>query len=242
MPDIVDLLQTTARPGTSELDVAWVEKRARRLRGQQRARRALATLAVLAAVPLVLSLPGREEALEQLPATEPSTTAEPASTVSPSPEASTTAVGPTPTAGPSDAATAQPSDTPSSEPTPRASDQDSSPPPPVATTYPPADSCHVSTATLLPDQTDSCQFTAQRAGGWLLVRDSGAGVIQPEDAVVEVRRAGVVTRYLTGDNLQSGKGCRSDVVRPGDLVKVTVHQTSRGYQRFDLGAGAGYGC
>jgi hypothetical protein len=242
VPDIVDLLQTTARPGTSELDLAWLERRARRLRGQQRARRTLAAIAVLAAVPLVLSLPGHQDALEQLPATEPSTATEPTPRTAPSPGVSTTAGGPRPTAAPSDAASAQPPGAPSVEPPPRASDQASSPPSPAGTTYPPGDSCHVGTATLLPDQTDSCQFTAQRAGGWLLVRDSGAGVIQPEDAVVEVRRAGVVTRYLTGDNLQSGKGCRSDVVRPGDLVKVTVHQTSRGYQRFDLGAGAGYGC
>jgi hypothetical protein len=202
-----------------------------------------AAAVVILAVPVLLNLPERQDALQQLPATEPTSTATASASAGPTgvptPSPSPGADGSPVPAGPDgEAPTVEPLAEPAAPPASAASGRPST----AAAGYPPADSCHVSTRTLLTaKESASCQFSAIAAGGWRLVNDAQAGYSAPEDAIVEVRRNGVVHRYVAGAAYNKTT-CRNDVIQPGDLVTVTVRQASRGYQSYDLGAGRGYDC
>jgi hypothetical protein len=92
---------------------------------------------------------------------------------------------------------------------------------------------------LAPGESRSCRFTATADGGWRIKNNLTTGTIEQDQAEVLVERDGKTSRYLGGMNEE---GCAGDVIEPGDIVTVTVRQTTLGYRDFDLAAGEGYDC
>jgi hypothetical protein len=237
VPDIVELLRDTARDGTSAPDLAWLAQRARHLHVRQRAVQTLAVVAVLVAVPVALTLPGRQDALEQLPATHPTASA-PATPTTPEPALQPSPAGTGGYAAP--AGSPEPISQPAARHTSEASAGASTRPAPTAAGYTRAASCHVSTRDLSGGPTWACRFTATKPGGWQLTR--GVAVFagyDPATVRVTVERRG--TMVYSTDGVQ--QDCTDGVVQPGDRVEVSIESRSASHvEDLDVGAGAGYGC
>ena len=190
-------------------------------------------------MPFVFRGDGEPEGLTPLPAT--GQTSDPSPVPVPSLH---TATRSTPTALASGRAGSSPladQSAASATPSPRESGGTGGTPVPTPTPRPslppPARSCHVSTAGLAEGESRSCAFTATVEGGWRNDPPE-AGVFRGEVGEVLVRRNGKTTRYVAFGYAD----CADDIIEPGDVVTVTLRQTSPLGQVHDLGAGDEYGC
>lgn len=226
-----------------EPDLTRIAGRSQALRRQERVRRAALVAAALLLVPLAYRGYGvGTEELRPAPATHPhptsTSTSAPASDTNPdAPGPGSTGVGTAPAASGRPSGAASPARPEIAEGTaaPTAA--------PGSADFPARPSCHVSTGGVPEGQTSSCRFTATAVGGWR-VQSSEYTVSKGDLGEVLVQRAGKTTRYVV-PSFGNPPPCRDDVIRPGDLVTVTVNgqvDPVAFQNNQDLAAGADYGC
>ena len=266
MPDLSDLLASSAPRYEGSVDVAGIVRRGNRTARRQRL--ALLAVPVVMLTGLALALrwvpSSTVEFIAPVPAPLPSEASAPEDpTGTPARPTPTEVTSPVPSATPGAAHTAppvRPGPTPSQapieqqsaptdppvvgaggplpEPTP--SQLDSEPPRP-----PQAESCTVTTEDVEPGESTTCSFTATAAGGFWV---GGRGLAQSYPKWwVEIVRDGQVRRYSQregGTEFSTEASCADDVIAPGDIVTLTVRRPppTEGVMHHTLRAGRGYGC
>lgn len=258
MPDICALMRAATDGVTTGPDLAAVAVRARELQRQQQLWRASLVAAVaLLIVPAVTgSWPAGRDALQPVPPAVTGIDGSPRPEPSPgvgvlrqpalgAPVSGPAVVGAAAAAQP--VASRRPRATPAAVPGPRGAAQPATETetetgqhptaPRPAGSYPEAPSCSIASTAMAPASSRSCQFTATGAGGYRLTFSSTILPSGTHLALVEVHREGRTTRYDAWE-----QACLNDVVRPGDLVTITVRQDERGHTDFEVGAGSTWGC